>query len=74
MTIMPKHGQRIAPKGVDKRHSCWLYANAPWKRLCTYCCSYCEQQGTCINACLNVPEKCGKDIFERKTADVNDKI
>lgn len=71
---MPKHGKRIAPKGVDKRHNCWLYANTPWKRLCTYCCCYCEQQETCINACLNTPERCGKHDFERKMADGNDKI
>lgn len=58
---MPKHGERTAPEGVDKEHKCWLYANTPWKRLCIYCCYYCERNGECENACMNVPELCGKD-------------
>lgn len=57
---MPKHGQKIAPEGVDKEHICGLYVNNPGKLLCTYCCSYCEQKSTCINACKNTPDKCGK--------------
>ncbi len=63
---MPKHGQRIAPKGVDKNHICGLYVDMPGTRLCTYCCHYCEQQTTCINACKNTPELCKKEVFERK--------
>lgn len=63
---VPKHGTRIVPKGVDKKHSCGLYTNMPGTRLCTYCCYYCEQQTTCINACKNTPERCGKEVFERK--------
>lgn len=71
---MPKHGQRIAPEGVDKERKCGLYIKNPAKLLCTYCCYYCEQQAACINACKNVPERCGKEVFERKESNANDKI
>lgn len=64
--IMPKHGERIAPEGVDKKHKCGLYADSPGKYLCKYCCYYCEQRETCKNVCLNAPDKCKSGIFERK--------
>lgn len=48
---MLKHGQKIAPVGVDKNHKCGLYVNMPWTRSCTYCCFYCKQRKDCVNAC-----------------------
>lgn len=71
---MPKHGQRIAPEGVDKNHECWLYARKPYRTHCTYCCYYCEQLKTCEKACENAPDRCGKETYERMKADANDKI
>jgi hypothetical protein len=71
---MPKHGQKLAPDGVDKEHKCGLYVNAPWTRSCTYCCRYCEQLTACVNACKNTPERCGKEVFERSVSDVNDEV
>lgn len=71
---MPKHGQKLAPDGVDKEHKCGLYVGMPGSRLCTYCCYYCEQLETCINVCKNAPERCGKEVFERSVSDVNDKV
>lgn len=61
---VPKHGTRVAPKGVDKKYICGLYVDHPSSRSCTYCCHYCKQRSTCINACKNAPEKC--KTFERK--------
>lgn len=53
--IMPKHEERTAPKGVDKKHKCGLYVDSPGKYLCKYCCYCCKQRSTCINACKNTP-------------------
>lgn len=71
---MPKHGQKIAPVGVDKEHKCGLYSNSLTRYICTYCCYYCEQRETCKNACSNTAERCGKDVFERSGTDGNDKV
>lgn len=71
---MPKHGEKIAPEGVNKDYKCGLYANGSGSCLCAYCCYHCKQKAICANSCKNSPVLCGKQIFERSGTDGNDKI
>lgn len=51
---MLKHGQKIAPVGVDKNHKCGLYVNMPWTRSCTYCCFYCKQRKDWVKTLVKI--------------------